>query len=132
MIKNLVRIAVVMTMIPAAVVGVAGPAKAWSYCSPSEFPGYIYIYGEQGYCGTQGTAGGLVGNCYTLIPAWNNWIASAGDRTSNIKVTFYNNSDCSGENFSLAAHTSHPNFYSSAVGINGMGKEASSYKLSYA
>ena len=132
MINKLVRIAVVMTMIPAAVVGVAGPAKAWSYCNnpPENYPA-LYIYDNQGYCGERYVFSSFHPLECLYAGYHNNWAAAASNRSTSYKVTMYNGDHCDGENFSLAPRTSHPNLYSTTVGINGMGNEISSVKYSY-
>ena len=126
-----------MAMFPVAVFSFAGPAQAWGYCtntgSRAEAITYVYFYDNQGYCGAQwghGSEDVLVCHNLTGFPE-NNQVAAASNRWGNRKLTMYNNANCTGENFSLAAFTSHPNLYSTSVGIGGMGNEVSSWQLSY-
>ena len=105
-----------------AVVSVATPAQAWSYCNDATYYPYsLNLYDLQGYCGPgvwYYTDNGTT-NCRTLFGSTANNNAAAVFNTANRGVTLYNDNNCTTANghYYLPAHNSHPNLYASNIDL---------------
>lgn len=100
-------------------IGVATPAKAWSYCEPVQGALYVVnLYYGQGYCFPRQTIEPQFGGCYTLVgTAVNDWAGSVWNRSS-AKITLSAASNCTGLSLDVASNTSYPDLYAKGLWHN--------------
>lgn len=109
------RIGMMLVAVLLGVLGIATPAEAWTYCSPSTAASTLILFDQQGYCGTFYAWYVVPGQCvYLDSPAPGNFAGSVWNRTSR-GIILSSSTNCTGNSVAIQAGTSHPNLYS----ING-------------
>lgn len=84
MTRKIVALAASLVLTAGAVLAGASPAQAWTYCNPNTPANVLYLFDNQGLCGT--SAGFSIANmppntCLYITSPYGNWAGSVYNKT---------------------------------------------------